>query len=31
MAYVDYMDLDFCCPRKAVKINHSQFLSFSTQ
>ena len=22
-AYVDYMDLDVCCPRKAIKFNHS--------
>ena len=23
MAYMDYMDLAVCCPRKAVKLNHS--------
>ena len=23
MAYMDYMDLVFCCPRKATKLNHS--------
>ena len=22
-AYMDYMDLDMSCPRKAIKLNHS--------
>ena len=23
VAYMDYMDLDVRCPRKAIKLNHS--------